>query len=94
LYYTYQSPILRYNTDGYFEEHICSYRFRDVASVIQNNSKELNLVKRNQFIGGIIMLVGAAIVFLALESNASVPAAITLTVVGVALVAGSRRKSN
>lgn len=51
-------------------------------------------MKRNQFIGGIIMLVGAAIVFLALESNASVPAAITLTVVGVALVAGSRRKSN
>jgi len=49
-------------------------------------------VKRNQFIGGIVLLVLAAAIFLFLKTSASVPVAITLTVVGVALVAVSRRK--
>ena len=48
-------------------------------------------MKRNQFIGGLVLLVAAACVFLFLDTSATIPIAITLTVVGVALVASSRR---
>ncbi|MGD2178084.1 MAG: hypothetical protein PVG71_09710 [Anaerolineae bacterium] len=49
-------------------------------------------MKRNQFIGGVALLILAALIFLLLDTSASVPVAITLTVVGVVLVAVSRRK--
>ena len=49
-------------------------------------------MKRNQLIGGIALLVLAALIFLLLETSASIPVAITLTVVGIALVATSRRR--
>ena len=48
-------------------------------------------MRRNQLIGGIALLVIAALIFLFIETSASVPVAITLTVVGIALVATSRR---
>jgi len=54
--------------------------------------KEMMTVKRNQLIGGIGLLVLAALIFLFLETSASIPIAITLTVVGIALVATSRRR--
>jgi hypothetical protein len=47
---------------------------------------------KGRLIGGILMLVAAALVFAVLESDASVPTGITLTVVGVALVATARRR--
>ena len=46
---------------------------------------------RGRLIGGILMLVAAALVLLGLESESSVLVAITLMVVGVALVATARR---
>ena len=49
-------------------------------------------VKRYQLIGGIGLLVLAALIFLLLKTSASIPVAITLTVVGIALVATSRRR--
>jgi hypothetical protein len=49
-------------------------------------------VRRGQLIGGIILLAGAAVIFLFLDTDASVPGAITLMIVGLALVVGSRRK--
>jgi phosphate/sulfate permease len=49
-------------------------------------------VKRNQFIGGILLLVLAAAIFLLVDTTASVPVAITLTVIGIVLVAVSRRE--
>ena len=54
--------------------------------------KESWRVKRNQFIGGIVLLLLAAAIFLFLKSSTSVPAAVTLTVAGIALVAVSRRE--
>jgi predicted membrane metal-binding protein len=54
--------------------------------------KESWRVKRNQFIGGIILLVLAAAIFLLVDTTASVPVAITLTVIGIVLVAVSRRE--
>ena len=54
--------------------------------------KEIWIVKRNQFIGGIILLILAAAIFVFLKSSTSVPAAATLTVAGIALVTVSRRK--
>jgi len=54
--------------------------------------KESWRVKRNQSIGGIVLLVLAAAIFLFLKTSASVPAAITLTVIGIVLVAVSRRE--
>ncbi len=53
--------------------------------------KVICTVKRNRFIGGVALLVLAALVFVFLKTDASIPVAITLTVVGVALVAVSRR---
>lgn len=49
-------------------------------------------MRRGQLIGGIILLAGAAVIFLFLDTDASVPGAITLMIVGLALVVGSRRK--
>jgi len=46
---------------------------------------------RNRFISGIVLLVMAAFGFIFVESLAAVPIAITLTVVGIALIAVSRR---
>jgi hypothetical protein len=54
--------------------------------------KEMMTVKRNQLIGGIGLLVLAALIFLFLETSASIPVAITLMVVGIALIATSRRR--
>jgi hypothetical protein len=48
-------------------------------------------VKRYQFLGGIALLILAALVFLILQNNNSIPIAITLLVVGIALIATSRR---
>ena len=56
-----------------------------------NSAKEMVTVKRNRFIGGIVLLVLAALAFLFLSTDASVPVAITLMVVGIALIASSRR---
>ena len=49
-------------------------------------------MRRGQLIGGIILVTGAAAIFLFLDTEASVPVAITLTIVGLALVVGSRRR--
>ena len=54
--------------------------------------REMMTVKRNQLIGGIGLLVLAALIFLFLETSASIPAAITLMVIGIALIATSRRR--
>jgi hypothetical protein len=54
--------------------------------------KETWTVKRYQLIGGIILLILAAAIFVFLKSSTSVPAAATLTVAGIALVAVSRRE--
>ena len=50
------------------------------------------IVKKNQFIGGIGLLILAALIFLLMDTQSTLPVAITLTVVGVALVAGSKKK--
>jgi hypothetical protein len=55
--------------------------------------KENVRAKRNRLIGGIVLLVSGALVFLVLDTSSSVPLAIALTVVGIALVASSRRRS-
>jgi predicted membrane metal-binding protein len=49
-------------------------------------------VKKAQLVGGVVLLVLAALIFVLLESGASVPAAITLTVVGLVLVATARKR--
>jgi len=49
-------------------------------------------VNRYQLLGGIFLLVLAALIFLILETSNSIPIAITLTIVGIALIATSRRK--
>jgi hypothetical protein len=49
-------------------------------------------VKQSRLIGGIALLILAALIFLLLKTNASVPVAITLTVVGIALVAAARKR--
>ena len=46
-------------------------------------------MKRSRFIGGIVFLVLAAVIFLFTDSP--VPVGITLTVVGIALVAVSKK---
>ena len=47
---------------------------------------------KGRLIGGIVLLVAAAAVFLTLGSDATVPVAIALIVVGIALVATSRKR--
>lgn len=48
-------------------------------------------MKRNQLFGGIGLLILAALVFIFMETDASIPVAIGLAVVGIALIAVSRR---
>ena len=48
---------------------------------------------RGLLIGGIAFLVAAVLVFVGLESDASLPIAAGLAVVGIALVAISRRRA-
>jgi hypothetical protein len=49
-------------------------------------------VKKTQLIGGIVVIILAALIFLLLEDSASIPVAITLTVVGIASIASARKK--
>jgi len=51
-------------------------------------------VKKNQLIGGVVLLVLAALIFLFLETSASIPAAITLTIVGLVLVVTARKRQS
>lgn len=60
-------------------------------AAVRLSTKEVMTVKRNQLIGGIGLLVLAAWISLFLETTESIPIAITLTVVGIALVATSGR---
>jgi uncharacterized membrane protein len=55
--------------------------------------KENVRMKRSLLIGGILLLVAAALVFVGLDTSSSVPIASGLAVVGIALVAISRRRS-
>ncbi|NOH14510.1 MAG: hypothetical protein HND51_22960 [Chloroflexi bacterium] len=49
-------------------------------------------MNRSQFVGGMLLLLVAAVIFLFEVTSASVPVAITFTVLGVILIAISRRK--
>ena len=55
--------------------------------------KECVTMQRYRLIGGICFLIAAALVFFALESSATVPIAGGLAVVGIALIATSRRRA-
>jgi len=48
-------------------------------------------MKNAQLVGGVILLLLAALVFISKVTDYSVPVAITLLIVGVALVATARR---
>jgi hypothetical protein len=48
-------------------------------------------VNKYQLLGGIALLVLAALIYLISNSGSSVPIAISLTVIGIALMATSRR---
>ncbi|MFZ9010802.1 MAG: hypothetical protein ACO20W_02795, partial [Anaerohalosphaeraceae bacterium] len=50
------------------------------------------IVKKTQSIGGIGLLLLAALIFLRMDTQATIPVAITLTVVGVVLVAADKKK--
>jgi uncharacterized membrane protein YccC len=50
------------------------------------------IVKKAQLIGGVVLLVLAALIFLFLKTSASIPAAITLMAVGLVLVATARKR--
>lgn len=50
-------------------------------------------MKKDQFFGGIVLLFATILIILTGDSSLSFPVAITLLVVGIALVAGSRRKA-
>jgi hypothetical protein len=50
------------------------------------------IVKKTQSIGGIGLLLLAALIFLRKDTQATIPVAITLTVVGVVLVAADKKK--
>jgi MYXO-CTERM domain-containing protein len=56
-------------------------------------SKEFDIVKRNQQIGGVFLLIAGALTMLFLESDASVPIGAALMVAGIALIAAGRRRS-
>jgi phosphate/sulfate permease len=51
-------------------------------------------VKKAQLIGGVALLVLAALMFLFLKTSASIPAATTLTIVGLVLVATARKRQS
>ena len=50
-------------------------------------------MKNSRFYGGVALLLLSALAFLFLSTDASIPVAITLMVVGIALIASSRRRS-
>ena len=50
-------------------------------------------MNRNRFMGGIVLLILSALAMLFLDGDASLPVAITLLVVGVALIASGRRRN-
>jgi hypothetical protein len=50
------------------------------------------IVKKNQFIGRVGLLLLAALIFLLMELKATIPVAITMTVLGIALVARTKKK--
>lgn len=49
---------------------------------------------KGRFIGGLLMMVGAAILLLFADGDYPLPVAIGLLVVGIALIASSRRRAN
>ena len=51
------------------------------------------IVNRNRFLGGIALLILSALAMLFLDGDASLPVAITLLVVGMALIASGRRSN-
>jgi hypothetical protein len=51
------------------------------------------IVKKTQFIGGIGLLILAALIFLLMDKPATIPVAITLTVAGVVLVATGKKNA-
>jgi hypothetical protein len=51
-------------------------------------------VRKARLIGGIVLLVLAALIFLFLKTDASIPVAITLTVVGLATIVTARRRKS
>ena len=51
------------------------------------------IVEKTQLVAGIVILVLAALIFLFVRTGESVPVAITLTVVGVVIVATRKKKS-
>jgi hypothetical protein len=55
--------------------------------------EEEHIVNRGRLIGGILLLVAAALIFVGLDSSSSVPISGGLAVAGIALVASSRRRS-
>ena len=57
------------------------------------SGKEI-IVKTAQLIGGIVLLVLAALIFLFLNTSASIPVAITLMIVGVVLIATARKRKS
>jgi hypothetical protein len=50
-------------------------------------------MKTKKFIGGIGLLILAALIFLLMATQATIPVAITLTVVGVMLVATGKKNA-
>ncbi len=62
------------------------------ANLVLPSLKKETRVVQSRLIGGIALLILAALIFLLLKTEASVPIAIALTVVGIALVAGARKK--
>ena len=51
-------------------------------------------MNKNRFMGGIVLLVLSALAMLFLNGDASLPVAVTLLVVGVALIASGRRRNS
>lgn len=49
-------------------------------------------VNRYKFLGGVAILVLAALIFFIMETSSSIPIAIGLAMVGIALIANSRKK--
>jgi hypothetical protein len=50
-------------------------------------------VSKYRLIAGVCFLIAAALMFIGLDSSASLPIATALAVVGIALVATSRRRA-
>ena len=71
-------------------EILCFYIEIDSHTGILNTKSTEGTMKRSRFVGGIFLLVLAAVIFL--FTDAPVPVRISLTVVGIALVAVSKKK--